>query len=197
MPKEESFLLLSLSDAKGKKIAQAVNNETCRKILDYLTKHKDATETKISEDLKLPLPTVHYNIAQLIDVKLVNKDEFHYSKKGKEVNHYSLANKYIIIAPKNDSNFLEKLKGILPAFGIIAVTSIIIKIIQSKTFQNEAISTSEIAAQDASPQLMMAKVAEITPEVTQSSTPDIALWFFLGAVASLVIYTIIDWIRKK
>lgn len=194
MPKEESFLLLSLSDAKGKKIAQAVNNETCRKILDYLTKHKDATETKISEDLKLPLPTVHYNIAQLIDVKLVNKDEFHYSEKGKEVNHYSLANKYIIIAPKNDSNFLEKLKGILPAFGIIAVTSLVIKFVE---YQMNKPQDLAVGVQEAAPQLMMAKIADATPEVTQSSTPDIALWFFLGAVASLVIYTIIDWIRKK
>ena len=106
--KDESFLLLSLSDSKGKKIAQAVNNETCRKILDYLSKTDNATETKIANDLNIPLPTVHYNLSQLVDVKLVDIDEFHYSEKGKEVNHYSLANKYIIIAPKNETGFLIK-----------------------------------------------------------------------------------------
>lgn len=192
--KEESFLLLSLSDAKGKKIAQAVNNETCRKILDYLTKHADATETKISEELNIPLPTVHYNISQLIDVKLVNKDEFHYSEKGKEVNHYSLANKYIIIAPRNDSNFLEKLKNMLPSFGIVAATSLVIKFVD---YSMNKSSETLINTQEAAPQLMMAKMADVPIEITQSPTPDIALWFFVGAISSLFIYTIVDWIKKK
>lgn len=190
--KEESFLLLSLSDSKGKKIAQAVNNDTCRKILEYLSKLESATETNVSEDLKIPLPTVHYNLSQLVDVKLVEKNEFHYSKKGKEVNHYSLANKYIIIAPKTDSNFLEKLKNILPAFGIVAATSIIIKFIQ---FNKENVQES-LVVNDAAPS-MMAKVADFAPIAVESSTPDIALWFFIGAVSSLFVYAIIDWIKKK
>ena len=197
--KDESFLLLSLSDSKGKKIAQAVNNETCRKILDYLSKTDNATETKIANDLNIPLPTVHYNLSQLVDVKLVDIDEFHYSEKGKEVNHYSLANKYIIIAPKNDANFLDKLRNILPAFGIIAFTSITIKIVEY--LMNKPVeSASTFASGEAAPQLMMAKMADTAPVVTDtisSSTPDIALWFFIGATSALFVYTIVDWVRKK
>lgn len=192
--KEESFLLLSLSDTKGKKIAQAVNNETCRKILDYLSKTDSATETKIATDLNIPLPTAHYNLSQLVDVKLVNIDEFHYSQKGKEVNHYSLANKYIIIAPKNDSNFLERLRGILPVFGIISATSIVIKFIE---YQMNKPQDLAVGASEAAPQLMMAKMADVAPVVSQNTTPDIALWFFVGAVSSLFIYTIVDWMKKK
>ena len=191
--KEESFLLLSLNDSKAKKIAQAVNNETCRKILDYLTKHESATETKIATDLNIPLPTAHYNLSMLVETKLVNIDEFHYSEKGKEVNHYSLANKYIIIAPKNETGFLEKLKGILPAFSIIAATSLVIKFIEYQMNKPQDLAAG---VQEAAPQLMMAKAAYAAPEVTQSS-PDIALWFFVGAVSSLFVYTIVDWIKKK
>ena len=119
MPKE-SFILLSLSEAKAKKVAQVVQNESCRKILDFLSNVKDPTETEIAKKLKLPLSTVHYNLRQLVEAKLVDADEFHYSEKGKEVNHYSLANKYIIIAPNESESIREKLKKLLPAFGMLA-----------------------------------------------------------------------------
>ena len=52
MPKE-SFILLSLSEAKAKKVAQVVQNESCRKILDFLSNVKDPTETEIAKKLKL------------------------------------------------------------------------------------------------------------------------------------------------
>jgi hypothetical protein len=45
---------------------------------------------------------------------IISVEEFHYSEKGKEVNHYKLANKYIIIAPKTTYGIKEKLKSILP-----------------------------------------------------------------------------------
>ena len=97
---KKSFLLVSLKENKAKELAQAIANESCRKILDYLADKEDATETEISSKLNIPISTVHYNLKQLLAGSLVVVDEFHYSEKGKEVNHYKLANKYIIIAPK-------------------------------------------------------------------------------------------------
>ena len=123
--KEESFIMVSLKEENAKKLAQVISNDTCRKILECLA-NKKATETELSEKLGVPLSTVHYNIQQLVASKLVEAGEFHYSKKGKEVIHYSLANKYIIIAPKEDEGFLQKLKEIMPAalVGIISTAGL-------------------------------------------------------------------------
>ena len=100
MAKKDKFLLVSLQEKKAQKLAQVISNPTSRRILDYLADHDHATETRIAKELEIPLPTVHYNLQQLVKGGLVSADEFHYSEKGKEVIHYSLANKYIIIAPK-------------------------------------------------------------------------------------------------
>jgi DNA-binding transcriptional ArsR family regulator len=115
----ESFLLVSLKEEKAKKLAQVVSNESCRKILDYLTS-KEATETELAKKLGLPISTVHYNLRHLQNAGLVTAEEFHYSKKGREVNHYKLANKYIIIAPKTTFGIKEKLKSILPVALILS-----------------------------------------------------------------------------
>src|SRR3989344_2979504 len=117
---KEKFVLVSLQEDKAKKLAQVISNESCRKILDYLSE-KEATESELSEKLGIPISTVHYNLAHLMDGGLVVADEFHYSPKGKEVNHYKLANKYIIIAPKAVPGIKERLKSILPASVITIV----------------------------------------------------------------------------
>src|SRR3989338_2951490 len=117
----KNFLLLSLEDAQIKKISNVISNESCRKILDYLSS-KEATESELAEKLSIPISTVHYNLQQLTDAGLVSAEEFHYSKKGKEIMHYKLANKYIIIAPKKSFGIREKLKSILPVALIVAGT---------------------------------------------------------------------------
>ena len=116
-----NFVLVSLDEKKGKKIVEAINNETSKKILDALAK-KEHTESELSKSLNIPISTIHYNIKQLMEANLVIVDEFHYSSKGKEVNHYKLANKYIIIAPKvDDDKFMEALKKILPLSAFTAI----------------------------------------------------------------------------
>jgi DNA-binding transcriptional ArsR family regulator len=121
MPKEK-FVLVSLKENKAKELAKVISNESCRKILDYLAENNDATETQLAEKLQLPISTVHYNLKHLLAGGLITADEYHYSEKGKEVNHYKLANKYIIIAPKTTYGIKEKLKSILPV-GLIALVT--------------------------------------------------------------------------
>src|SRR3989344_4482463 len=116
---KKNFLLLSLEDSKIKKISNVISNDSCRKILDYLS-NKESTESEIAEKLNIPISTVHYNLQQLMETGLINAEEFHYSQKGKEVSHYRLANKYIIIAPKKTFGIKEKLKGLLPV-GLISL----------------------------------------------------------------------------
>src|SRR3989338_1552378 len=95
----KNLLLMSLEDEKIKQIANVISNDSCRKILDFLAE-KEATESELAEKLQIPISTVHYNLQQLTKAGLVSGEEFHYSKKGREIVHYKLANKYIIISPK-------------------------------------------------------------------------------------------------
>ena len=103
---KKNFILLSMDDSKIKKVSNVISNDSCRKILDFLAE-KEATESEIASNLLIPISTVHYNLQQLMETGLVSADEFHYSRKGKEVQHYKLANKYIIIAPKSVSGIKE------------------------------------------------------------------------------------------
>ncbi|MBU0535549.1 MAG: winged helix-turn-helix domain-containing protein [Nanoarchaeota archaeon] len=131
MAKKETFIMVSLEEDKAKKLAQVISNDTSRKILDHLASKK-ATETELAKELSIPISTVHYNLKALVDCRLVEADEFHYSEKGKEVLHYSLANKYVIIAPKGmTEGFKDKLKSLLPVGFLIAAGAAVIHLAES------------------------------------------------------------------
>ncbi len=130
----KKLLLINLEEDQAKQVAQVITNETSRKILDYLADaDKESTETELSEHLNIPLSTVHYNLQQLIKSGLVVAEEYHYSKRGKEVNHYKLANQYIIIAPKNVSTkgLKSKLRSLLPIALVSLVGTAFIHIYQN------------------------------------------------------------------
>jgi predicted ArsR family transcriptional regulator len=147
---KESFMLVSLKGDKAKKLAQVMANPTCTRILDYLA-GKDATESQVAKDLGIPISTVHYNLQQLVEAKLVVIDEFHYSEKGREVNHYKLANKYIIIAPQEeDPSFLSNLRKYIPVAIITFGAAVIIKTMQFMTGTGEAASAETFAAKEMS-----------------------------------------------
>ncbi len=52
---KDPFILMSLQEDKAKKLTQAIGNDTARQILNYLSNIKDASESKISEKLKVPM----------------------------------------------------------------------------------------------------------------------------------------------
>jgi len=192
---KKNFLLLSLNDSKTKKIANIVSNESCRKILDYLS-DREATESEIAKALNIPISTVHYNLKQLTDSGLLITEEFHYSEKGKEVYHYKLANKYIIIAPKKISGIREKLMGILPATLVAIGAAGIIQLV-SKYHSN--IQEPQMMAAKSAPmqQEAMAMVADTTTVAETIAEPNIALWFLAGSLFALLIYLIISIIIVK
>jgi predicted transcriptional regulator len=153
--KKDPFLLVSLEESESKALAQVISNDTARKILDLLSKEESMTETDISKKLKVPLSTVHYNLQALSKANLIEAEEFHYSEKGKEVLHYKLANKIIIIAPKNTrtDSFKEKLKGLLPigliSLGAAAIIQVVSMLKSSAFFIGSKVNEA--------PMLMMAK----------------------------------------
>ncbi len=199
MPKS-NFLLVDLNEAKTKKLAETITSDTSRKILNYLADKEHDTEQNVSNFLKLPISTVHYHLQKLTEAKLVEIQEFHYSVKGREVNHYQLANKYIIIAPGKVSGLKQKLKGLLPAALAAAGISAVIKVIQS----NNLSSTAKIAA-EAGPEIARALDSTVQPAQstleaslpTIALAPDLALWFLIGSIAALALYLLIEIIREK
>ena len=213
---KKSFLLVSLKENKAKELAQAIANESCRKILDYLADKEDATETELSEKLKIPISTVHYNLKQLLAGSLVVVDEFHYSEKGKEVNHYKLANKYIIIAPKTTYGIKEKLKSILPVSLLALVGAGFIQlytkyfrissfgVMKSAPAVMEALNevptrTADVImekAESVGVQAVMEKAPEVVMETAQA-VPNYALWFLFGCLFVIVLVVIFEMIKAK
>lgn len=191
---QESFLLVNLKEDKAKKLAQVLSNESCRKILEFLTHNKSATETEISEKLNVPLSTVHYNLKHLSKTGLVTTDEFHYSKKGREVIHYSLANKYIVIAPTEDKNFMDKLKKMIPlGFVSLIGTSVlyVYQNIQKSTMLTVRTAETQIGTLNAEMRMADAYTQPVVSE------PNLALWFFSGTFLIIISALVIELIKYK
>lgn len=187
---KENFLLLSLDDEKTKSISTAVNNTSARKILQYLTKNDEATSTQISKDLNIGLTTIQYNIEQLLKTGLIEWEHYHYSAKGKEVKHYKLANQYIIIAPKKDSSFLDKLKGIIPSFLLSIFGASFIYYFSN--FNNNSIETARTMDAESN-NIMMASTADTvvqnSPTIISYITEP-ALMFLLGSSFALFTFAV-------
>ena len=155
-----------------------------------------------------------------MDSGLVNADEYHYSEKGREVNRYTLANKYIIIAPKGTKTGLrQKLKNILPVALITAGAAGLIQLTTKFTQKPaafmgkdsmqafEAAPLMEEASKqaiDAAPLMEEAAVraAPVAAEAADIAvqTPlwqNIALWFLIGAVFAIIVFLILSFFKKS
>lgn len=186
MPKE-SFLLVSLKEDKARKLAKVLHNESCRKILDYLTA-KEATETELAKKLSVPISTVHYNLKHLLEAGLITAEEFHYSAKGREVNHYKLANKYIIIAPKSTFGLKERLRSVLPVALLVGASAFVIQIVR--------MGTATFGASKARVMEEAMATTAAAPAASAAQTSPI-WWFLAGALLTIAIFLILDWIKSR
>ena len=197
---KNNFLLVDLNETKTKKLAETITSDTSRKILNYLAEKEHDTEANIAKELNIPISTVHYHLQKLVEAKLISVEEFHYSQKGREVNHYKLANKYIIIAPKHISGLREKLKGILPVAIISVGIAAVIKVFQGFAGTVGTFETAKMVTTEAAPVLMKEVVYDMGPHPPVPSCvqqPDFALWFLVGSISAIVIYLIVMMIREK
>lgn len=194
---KSNFLLVDLNEPKTKKLAETITSETSRKILNHLTDIED-TEANIARLLGLPISTVHYHLQKLQEANLITAKEFHYSSKGREVLHYKLANKYIIIAPRNVSGLRERLKGILPAALVVLGISAVIKWIQAASRPVPVLEAAEYLAADAAPVMAEETVLKMAQEVPPAAaSPDLAVWFLVGSLTALFIYVVVEIIKEK
>ena len=185
-----SFLTINLEEDKARELATTLSNEKCRKIIDYLATHDSVTESQIAESLKMPLSTVHYNINKLLKNNIVKSDEFHYSKKGKEINHYSLANKYILISPKPVKGLKSKLKDVLPAILVLLASTGILRLGYSALQNMRQAETAKMPRQ-------MALDATVQSTGMVQSATEITLWFLAGGLFAFAVYILISRIRRR
>jgi DNA-binding transcriptional ArsR family regulator len=190
---KKNFLLLSLDDSQIKDVANVVSNASCKKILDYLADH-DATESELAEILSIPISTVHYNLQQLQKAGLVIADEYHYSKKGREVLHYKLANKYIIITPKKTTGILGKLKNIFPIIVVLGVIGVFLEMFTRPFAVAKSLAATGIVPRAAE---SFPKDAPVSAPLVASHIPSIALWFCIGAFVAIVLIIIFDSVKKE
>ncbi len=184
---EETLMLLSMKDSKA--VADALSNKTAQKILSYIAENKEATESELAEKLSTPLPTIHYNIEQLKKANLLKSKEFYWSKKGKKMRVFTLAKKYIIISPeKSSKSALKKLKDLLPATIISFIGAAGIY-----TYQKSISSVNELPLKDTA-EAMLAQEA-----VTRTATtePNLALWFLIGSIFTILLVFLFSMIKKK
>lgn len=190
MPKN-NLLLVDLNEPKTKKLAETITSDTSRKILNHLTE-KEATESVLAKELNLPLPTVHYHLQKLQEAGLVNVEEFHYSEKGREVNHYKLANKYIIIAPKKVTGLKQKLRGILLVGLIVLGVSAIWGFLTSTT--TSAMKTTSVEKLGMMPTWEQ-NIVMVQPPVYADQYS--VLWFLAGGLFTLLIYVLIIVMQER
>ena len=203
---KEKFLLVSLKEEESKHLAQVISSDTARKILDTLAE-KEHTESDLAKELSIPLSTVHYNLQALLKAKLVEAEEFHYSAKGKEVLHYKLANKYIIIAPKSTFGIKEKLKSILPVLALAIAGTWIFTLLQNTGMRVESVrfAADKMAVPTQEAGIAMTQTAqEAGTSLMQTAGSQVAffpvppaIWFLVGTVYTLVMLLLIEFIRYK
>ncbi|MBT3298318.1 winged helix-turn-helix transcriptional regulator [archaeon] len=209
---KSKLLLVDLNDKRTKGLAETITSDTSRKILNYLADKEFATEAQISKDAKIALSTVHYHMKKLMEASLVTVEEYHYSKKGREVNHYKLANQYIIIAPKKISGLKQKLKSVLPVVGMMAGVSVVAGLIQNFV-SSASYKTIETFAAAPVEQVMIDSARSIAEEETASvvMASDVAIeissgwlsiffqsynfiiYFLLGGLVALGLYLLYNW----
>ena len=186
----EKYLLFNLQDDKAKKLGEAISSPTCKKIVNFLA-DQEASETDISKELKIPINTTEYNLKKLLAAGVIEKSKnYFWSRKGKKIDMYKVANKLIVIAQKKSNNVYSKLKGIVPV-ALISVALTVLIAIFSKTSQiftrfSQLNETKTVASPNA---------VEVLAQAS-TSPPTFAnpwIWFALGCLVVIVVFLIFNW----
>lgn len=190
--KMANIVVLSL-DEEFNELIPVINSKAAKSIISFLSSRKDATESEIADKLKVPLSTVHYNITKLKEAGLIKSDCYHYSKKGKKIEHYSLNKKAFLIVPTKNNGFSDFVKHLVPIFVAFGIVSIAFAIY---SFLAKAPQLSSMEHQYAG---MMMKSAEFAQE--SIAQPPLWKYAIIGALIEVIVITgifaIIYLLKKK
>lgn len=181
---KRNYVSLDVDDPRASLIADVLANKSCKKILGLLAE-RDLSESELSSELKIPLTTVGYNVKKLISAGLIERKRSLWSSRGKMVPTYRVSNKSIVISPRTISSRLLPALVIsgLAAIGInYYLASNMIKPIASEKAADALYATTSISAPAAMQQ-------------ASSTQPNLALWFFAGALVCALVYALLSKVR--
>jgi len=189
----EKYIELNLNDEKAGKVAEILANKTAKKILGLLAE-KELSETDISNELRIPLNTIGYNIKKLVEAGLIEKSKaFFWSVKGKKIPTYRLSNKKIIISTKNSFKSLA-LSGILGGVALGA----------AKLWMNTRIFNAPLqaSAENLPPMPDMAyaaapKAGEAVSYIIQTNIwSNVWIWILAGVAVGAIAYIILKKVNR-
>lgn len=190
------YIMIDLNNDDSKHLSDVLSNDTCKKILNFLSENDEVTESDISSKLKLPLNTVNYNMKKLLASKLVDEAEhFFWSKKGKRIRVYRISNKSIVISPKQKTRMNKIMTSIITLSSTLLVGFLIRTIFRSsiEPIESSIYDSSELALVTTQKALLEGGVKNITHlSIIISSIPT-WLWFLSGGVFALIIILILNW----
>lgn len=206
--------IIELNEASS--LAKIIGSKTAQNIISYIGEHEKCTASQIKTDLNLPASTVHYNIKALIESEIIDDSQFTYSSKGKQVNHYTLTNKILIVVPKKQ-DITSQLRAFIPGLlvvGVIIGFSFILKLFKSggkdalfKSANLAAPTMMDLAVEsEAVAENTMLRSAEVGSFSAQNITSTSIPWynspdFFIGlgvaCVCLIGTYFLVKLIQKR
>ncbi|MDP3882425.1 MAG: helix-turn-helix domain-containing protein [Nanoarchaeota archaeon] len=207
----ERYINFDLDDPRADKLAEALSNKTCKKILGLLVE-KDMNASEISSALKLPLNTIGYNLEKLIEAGLIEKSSgVLWSVKGKKIEKYRISSRKIIISPRKVG------MSVIPVLVISGIIAFLLKFIfgfsQREAMGGNLAPSYGDAALQKSSETAIARSSEIIEFAAEDAASEGGqkaayegynllvnfgyewLWFLLGSIIGLIIFLV--WNRRK
>ena len=182
------YLMISMED-DTRNLADVLSNKTAKKIIDILAE-KELSENDIAKELGIPINTAEYNIQKLAKAGLIEHSKsFFWSVKGKKIPVYKVSNKSILISPKKRTN--------LGVFAALLVSGIAAAAVRGYELAKTAVIPAEEKLLTSAPVPMTALNETSRISYSAQTLRSIALWFFGGALFSLVIYLIYQKIASR
>jgi DNA-binding transcriptional ArsR family regulator len=192
----EKYLLFGLDDDKAKNLGEVISNKTARAIVNLLAEN-EASETELASKLDMPLNTVEYNLKKLLNAGVIEKSRnYFWSKKGKKIHNYKVANKLIVIAPKKSSIY-SKLKSVIPVVFIIGILTALVGWYTrlKNTVQSEGEYPKRMIAEETFLETSLADNISRTSETLGfwSAQSPVWAWFLIGALIGIVAFLLWNW----
>lgn len=190
--------MIDIDDPRTAKIAEAISNDSAKKILSALAEN-ELSESELTSKLGMAANTVNYNIKNLEECGLIEKARgFMWSVKGKKVFKYQVVNKKIIISPK------MKLKGVVPTILVTGLAALLIKLFVGRTNAVQTADYSTVAYKSAESAGMLADAPSSAANAlmqqgvyeTLSNASNTWAWFFLGGLVGLLVFLLWTWRDK-
>ncbi len=196
----KSSILIDLDDARSEAIAEVLSNKTSKKILSVLA-DGEKSASDVAAKLDLPLNTASYNLKKLVEAGLIERSKgFFWSRKGKKMELYKVANKKIVIVPK------QMVKGVVPVLIFVGLAALGVRwwtqsrIHGGDVTRNVAVEEAALRASDALQVAGGELATDAANGINSTTVLSIAqsawLWFLVGALSALLVYLIWNW-RKK